>query len=211
MSPRWSNSSLKLYFMRHAHSVSQLDKSIVVGRAFHQPLSDLGNKQAKQLGDATTSLGITRIYSSTCVRAMETAEGVAQSIGIPVVLSETLIERSQGDFEGRRKDQVYTPDVVEQIHGDQLRWRPPGGESLEEVKSRLERFLKELNCMVEPGAVCLIVTHLMVLWALFSACTRCHHAIIPQLHVDNGALVEVEMGPDGDLRLMRWNLPLLRP
>ena len=199
---------MKLLFMRHAHAVSQLETDIVVGCAFEKPLSQEGQAQAHRIAQALPPLGIGRIYASTCLRTIQTAQAMGAALGLPVVESAHLIERSHGAFEGRPKSDVYTPSVIKTIHADQFRWTPPGGETLEQVLERLYTFLGGL----EEGPPCLIVTHLMVLWALFHGCTGCHHSILPALRVENGALVEVDMTapptttiPTPGLRLIRWN------
>ena len=195
---------MKLFFMRHAHSLSQVDRTIVVGRDPEKPLSDTGREQAAIAANTVRLLGIKRIYSSTCVRAIQTAEAVFSTLGIRVEPDELLNERSHGDLEGQKKDVVYTPELIKEIHADQLRWRPPNGETLEEVQNRLLNFLRTLENSEEESPT-LIITHLMVLWALFHACTQCHHSILPKLHVDNTGLVEVDMDSADKLHLVRWN------
>lgn len=204
---------MKFFFMRHAHSVSQLDKTVVVGRATAAPLSDIGKEQAQKAARALEGRPIGAIYTSTCVRAAQTAATVGERLGVPVEPSEYLIERSHGDFEGRKKDEVYTDEVLSVIHADQFRWIPPGGEALADVLRRLATFLRSVDRT--RGERVLVVTHLMVMWSLFYGCTRCHHGLLPRLHVDNTALVEVDCVEDplpgiplDRLRLVSWNKPV---
>lgn len=199
---------MQLLFLRHTHSTSQEDKTIVVGRAYDEPLTPLGRRQAETAATALAGRGIRAAITSTCARARQTAEIIARRIDAPLDATELLVERSQGEFEGRKKDEVYTPDIIALMHADQLRWRPPGGESLEDVQHRLNRFARTLGD--GPGPL-LLVTHLMLLWALFHLATRCDHAILPTLRVDNGALVEVDWTPPDTWRILRWNAPLLTP
>lgn len=181
---------------------------MVSGRAHDLPLSDLGRTQAAMLGERLASFGIDAVYSSTCLRALETARPIAARLGLRVHESPLLVERSHGDLEGRLKVEVYTPEVVREIHADQLRWKPPGGESLEEAGGRVDQFFAEL-ARDAPSSVCLAVTHQMLLWSLFHRCTRCDAAILPGLKLDNGAIVEIELGGDTAPRLVRWNWPIL--
>ncbi len=199
---------LTLYFMRHAHSVSQEDRSIVIGRAASRPLSAEGRRQAESAAKSAHLLGATRVYASTCVRALQTASFMGRAFQMPVIVDELLIERSHGELDGRKKTEAYTPELVAEIHADQLHWRPAGGESLADVEERIKRFLSKI-AVSPPEGPCLIVTHLMVLWALFHLCTQCSHAILPFLHVDNAGLVEVEMHSLDSLRLIRWNRPFI--
>jgi len=195
---------MKIFFMRHAHSLSQMDKSVVVGRAAEKPLSQKGILQAERFARYANTLGIERIFSSTCIRAIQTAEAVSKATGLNIQPDKRLIERSHGDLEGKLKTEVYTPGLVRIIHSDQLNWRPLNGESLEDVKSRLNSFLSDLSNLEQSPPV-LVVTHLMVLWALFHMCTQCNHAILPKLYVDNTGLVEIDADSGRSLQVIRWN------
>lgn len=195
------------YFVRHGESLSQADRTVVVGRAAEQPLTETGRRQAQALAVALSPYPLEAIYASTCLRALETAEPIAQAKGLALGPTDLLVERSHGVLEGRKKDEAYTPELVQLIHADQLRWRPEGGESLEDVAERLQRFL---DGVPERCGVVFAVTHLMVLWALFWLCTGCQHAFLPHLRVDNAGLVEIERYGDGTLRLIRWNQRMIR-
>lgn len=201
---------MRLLFLRHAHALSQVDSTIVAGRAAVQPLTEEGLSQARAVGAALRGWGIKRIYASPLLRAQQTAQAISNALDIPFVNSHMLIERSHGSFEGRPKAEVYTPEVIRDIHADQLRWKPEGGESLEEVQVRLREFLSEFEGQGDDESPCLIITHLMVLWALFHLCTECHHAILPKLKVDNVGLVEIAIPSPDALRLVRWNQRVLK-
>ena len=197
---------MRLLFLRHAEASYQADPSIVVGRADAAPLTETGQAQAARAAEAARGWGLTAIHASTLRRALDTAGPMGAAVGLPVIVNELLVERSQGDFEGLKKDDVYTPERIKVIHADQWRWRPPNGESLEDAAGRLERFLDTLPA--DPAARVLVVTHLMVLWAMFRMATGCDHAILPHLRVDNAAVVEIDRSDTGGLKLLRWNAPV---
>lgn len=190
------------YFVRHAESFSQADKTLIVGRAAAQPLTEKGRGQAQAAAAFLAPFPFATLYASTCLRALETAQPIAQSKGLALEPTDLLAERSHGVLEGRKKDEVYTPGLVKQIHADQYRWRPEGGESLEDVAGRIEAFFALAEDA--PGPI-LAVTHLMVLWALFYLCTQCEHRLLPHLRVENAAMVEILREEDATLRLIRWN------
>ncbi len=196
---------MRLLFLRHAEASYQVDPSIVVGRADAAPLTETGQAQAARAAEAARAWGLTAIHASTLRRARDTVAPIAKTAGLPVIENPLLVERSQGDFEGRKKDDVYTPERIKIVHADQWRWRPPNGESLEDAAARMERFLGALA--PEPEARILVVTHLMMLWAVFRIATGCDHAILPNLRVDNAALVEIDRPAAGSLKLLRWNVP----
>lgn len=200
---------MRHYLARHGHAVSQLRKDIVVGRSAAAPLDEKGKGQAEMLCSYMARAPVARIFASPLVRTRQTAEILARGLRLDVEECGELIERSQGDFEGKAKDLVYTPELIKVIHADQLAWSPPGGESLTDVAGRLGSFFE--TRLAKEASPCLVVTHLMVLWALFHMCTRCHHSLLPHLKVDNCALVEIELDPGRPPMLIRWNVSTGEP
>lgn len=63
---------MRIIFVRHGHPNYKLDR-----------LTELGHLQAEAAAERVRNEGIERIYSSTCGRAIETAEHTADLIGIP--------------------------------------------------------------------------------------------------------------------------------
>lgn len=64
---------MKIVFVRHGHPNYQLDC-----------LTELGHQQAALAAERLKDEGIQEIYSSTCGRAVETAQHTADVIGIPI-------------------------------------------------------------------------------------------------------------------------------
>lgn len=63
---------MRIVFVRHGHPNYKLDR-----------LTELGHLQAEAAAERLRGEGITRIYASTCGRALETAEHTADKLGIP--------------------------------------------------------------------------------------------------------------------------------
>ena len=71
---------MKIYFVRHGHPNYELDC-----------LTEEGHKQAALAAERLKDEGITEIYSSTCGRAVETAQHTADVVGIPITKSFDFI------------------------------------------------------------------------------------------------------------------------
>src|SRR5689334_23473962 len=129
------------------------------------PLSDLGRSQARA---ATHSLGaLDAIYSSDLLRAAETAEIIATTLGVgPVLLDVDLRERDAGEWSGLTRDEIherypgYLPDDRHRAfapdRGDPK--RPPGWEPDDALLARARRALERIHRDVPDGDV-LAVSH----------------------------------------------------
>src|SRR5579862_1760237 len=104
------------------------------------PLTELGVQQARERAASLADSGFRPVvvHSSDLGRARQTAEIVADALGVPLRLDDGFRERSGGDWEG------HTAAEIDQLWpGMRDAWRrgeihcPPGGETDDVV---LERF-----------------------------------------------------------------------
>ena len=70
------------------------------------PLNGTGREQARRAADSIAVLKPTRIVSSPLVRARATAETLASLIGQSVEVDSALAEKSFGDWEGLKADDI---------------------------------------------------------------------------------------------------------
>src|SRR5256885_3158142 len=71
------------------------------------PLNDTGRWQVHRLALAVADEGISAIYSSDLLRALETAQAVARACGLPITTDVGLPERRLGGLEGLRYDVLH--------------------------------------------------------------------------------------------------------
>src|SRR5918999_3118854 len=100
------------------------------------PLNELGRQQARELAGSLTDSGVAAVYASPLARARETAEIVAEVLGLPVETRMALREVDVGSWQGLTREEVETryPD-------DFRRWLDAGegwddGESYDELGRR---------------------------------------------------------------------------
>jgi len=147
---------LDVYLIRHAESELNMQKQYVGGRSNHVPLSRNGNAQSILLAKRLKSDRILfdRVYCSTAKRAGQTAVPCCQEIGYPldrIIYSEDTLELDQGEWEGKLRTDVYTPEVIEQIKADQWNFAAPGGESQRDVEDRMyDWIMKEIVAGYSP-------------------------------------------------------------
>lgn len=111
------------------------------------PLNETGREQARTAAQFLAAQGITRIVASPLSRAYETAEIVAQSLGLPVQTDPRLIERNFGLFEGMTIDEVETHrrDMREHMNPE----RDIDGKHYPHSAERLSAVIDRVNAAVE--------------------------------------------------------------
>jgi phosphoserine phosphatase len=174
-------SQLILFLARHGESVSN-SINIFIGRSEDPELTEKGHQQARSLAISLKGKKIAAIFSSTLMRARHTAQIVADELGLPVIHSEDLIEVGLGLLDGH---DIGDPAFLSVYENMVSNWESgyqkvsiPEGESLLDVKARLERFLDEnVLCHDWKGPV-LLVGH-AILWMSFiwSFCENRPHLI----------------------------------
>lgn len=128
---------MELFLCRHGQTEYN-HKGIVQGQ-MEPGINQKGREQAKELRDKLSGENISKVYSSSLNRAIETAEIVAQPHKLDVETTDKLKEVARAEFEGERFEAL-----IEEINNSEIEdylWRPEGGESLEEMKERAVRFL----------------------------------------------------------------------
>lgn len=145
---------LKIVFIRHAESaVNALEVPIVGGQSNEAPITEKGQKQAVLLGErlAKEAYHFDQIVSSSAVRTQQTAKIALEKANIDasnIVLSDALLELSQGDWEGCLRTEIYTPEVINQINVDNWNFKAPNGESQRDVETRVVDWI--LKHILDP-------------------------------------------------------------
>lgn len=139
---------MNLYLIRHAESEANVKSDIVGGRNSSVPLSNLGKRQAIELGSELTNANIQfdSLVSSSAIRAIETASYIKHRQKTPhdIITYSDLEELSQGIAEGKHRSEIYTPEVIKQIRSDPYNFKQPGGESQRDVTIRVMNRLWDL-------------------------------------------------------------------
>jgi alpha-ribazole phosphatase len=180
------------------------------------PLNEIGLKQAQLLGNYLSTEKIKVVYSSPLQRAVQTAEAIASPHKLKVKLVENLNDIDCGEWEGltlkevkERYEDIYQDwvDTPEQV-------RIPGGEGLEDVKSRVFPFVKDAVTRAREGKI-VLVSHRAVNKALICALLGLDNSFFWNFKLDTGAITRFSF--DGN-RTVLTNLndtsflkPLLLP
>lgn len=138
----------EFYFIRHGESRSNATPGFVAGADFDTPLTDRGFIQARRLGERLKREGrsFDRVYSSSLVRAVQTAETMLEAMGeggraFPRV--DALIEQQMPGWRGLRADEVCTPELVAYLRTKASHFVPPEGESHRMVQRRVSGWIED--------------------------------------------------------------------
>ena len=128
------------------------------------PLNDTGRAQALAVRDQLKGVEFAAIYPSDLLRSRQTAELIAECLGLPITLEPRLREMNLGTWEGMLSDEIkakFSREVAERAR-DPLNMRAPQGESPKEVAERVIPAMVEIAAKHREKSV-LIVAHGMPL------------------------------------------------
>jgi len=151
----------RLILIRHGESLANAERRFTHGP--HEPLSRRGRDEALERGRSIAArFDPVAIYASPFVRALETARLVGSVLGLDPVVVEALREQDFGALRGQPYEMVARDATW---HTDRWRFRPPGGETLEEVGRRAGPALDEIAAR-HLGSEIVVVSHGGVMAAL---------------------------------------------
>ncbi len=144
-------------FLLIRHGYTDMLGVAISGRLPGIHLNSRGREQAANLAGRLTNVKLNAICSSPLERAVETAEPLAVSHGLPVRICEGLTEIEFGEWTGCEVSNLCGP-VWESFNAFRGGVRIPGGEMMIEVQSRMVGELEKLH-LEFPGGVVAAVSH----------------------------------------------------
>ena len=147
----------KYFLMRHGEAENNVRKVFNANGRTENGLTEKGKDQTAASAKQLVAKGITKIYSSPLLRTRETAETVAQAIGISkekIIFDERLRELDVGKFDGTSAIDEFSALRAEHNITDPI----PGGESYLDAIRRFGSFLYEIENELRDKRV-LIVSH----------------------------------------------------
>ena len=160
----------RVLLIRHGESRGNAERRF--GGHSPTPLSELGRRQAEATARALAAEGVTAVYSSDLLRAVETAEPLARAAGLEITRTSALRERGVGLLEGLTFEEAAEahPDEYAALLRRDFEHVLAGGESYRQL---LDRAAAALDSAVErhrggtlaifshTGTICILALHLM--------------------------------------------------
>jgi broad specificity phosphatase PhoE len=196
---------LDLYFFRHAETIYNANNGVIIGgQSISLDISERGGRQAEALGERLEAEGIIfdEMYCSTALRTQRTARITCKIIKFPfrmVKRRKALLELSQGDWEGKEKDKIYTPEVLAQLRQQHWKFKAPGGESEEELEIRMANCINaDLVEERDKEDICAgIFGHGMAIKCFLRKITNSDPRMTYRNSLDNCSITHVRYVPSG--------------
>lgn len=194
----------KVYLTRHGETEWN-EKGIMQGWG-DSPLTELGKKQAKWLGERMKDLHIDVIYTSPIGRALNTAKIVKGDRDIPLIEYDGLKEIQIGGWEGLNQEEMksLSEENYYNFWNVPSKYIPTGdGEIFNEVKDRSFNAISEI-IEKEKGKTILIVTHTITLKSYLTALEkRDIDTLWDEPFIKQTSLTEINFNDEG------YEIPLL--
>ena len=190
---------MKLSLVRHGETEENREE-IIQGQTLGS-LSEKGREQAIKVALRLKYEKFDHVYVSDLQRAIDTAKEILRfHNGTAASFDARLREQNLGVFEGRPFSSLREEILAQRI--DYIRFKPSGGESVEELDQRvrafyrsiLERHLGESVLLVTHGGVIITMLLHILGWGLSR-----YREVLPE----NTALSVIDIGPEGKMPIVR--------
>ncbi len=169
------------------------------------PLNATGRWQASRVAQALAAEPISAIYASDLLRAWETARSIADVTGHSLQAHQGLRERGFGALQGKTHAEIETHWPEQSLRWRQRDplWAPQGGETLVEVRDRINRTASELAAR-HTGEQIVLVAHGGIMDALYRIATGQDLQAPRTWNLGNATINRLLWTPDG-LTLVDWS------
>lgn len=182
---------MQVWIVRHGESEG--NKKRIFGKSFC--LTEKGESQAAWIRDYLADKCIHRIYSSPLERARQSAETVANGLGVNYEVVDALREIEYGELEGQPyslAEERY-PEVFSIDPREVMQVSYPQGESHSDVFRRVEGWLLQSQKEWRSVENILVVTHSMIAKMIIATLLECPPSYFIRFKIANGSASCVEI------------------
>jgi broad specificity phosphatase PhoE len=182
----------RVFLARHGQTVTNKEGRFC-GHS-ETELTPLGESQARALGERLSAIEIAACYTSDYSRTIRTAALALGERGITPAVDPDLRELHYGEWEMERESEIRRryPEQHRLMRHEDPAWRPPGGESVADVRARTHGALERI-VRAHPGKNILVISHGTAINCLLSAVLAMPETHVFRLDVHNCGLTELEI------------------
>jgi broad specificity phosphatase PhoE len=177
-----------IYLLRHPETTWNVEGRFQ-GR-LEGEITDEGKKEAEEFVHKLSIPTITHIYHADNKRTSFFAKMIQEKYPEAELLCDVrLNERDCGDYEGKLYTEIYSEKEEVKDFESRYTWKPPHGESHEEVGNRVYEYYNELLNTYTPRDVIVCVTSSGVIKNLLQrihalSLSEMYQLKIPNLHLE---------------------------
>ena len=131
----------------------------LAGRLPGVHLNEKGLAQAAKVAEKVKGALVKAVYSSPLERTMETAEPIAQALGLEVLPRTGLLEVDVGEWQNKTLKELRRRKIWRAVQTSPSRARFPGGESFAEAQQRICQEIEALVLQHSGKELVVCVTH----------------------------------------------------
>jgi len=151
----------KVILIRHGATIYSEQRRLYDTEEY-PPINQKGKDEMENITDwlVSRNVHVDAIYSSSSLRAVQSARILSKHYGIDYKEIDSLYERKAGIWGGLTFEQIEEqyPEMLEKYHENPYEYWPKGGETTQEVRTRIEKTLYELVQENQYKTI-VIVTH----------------------------------------------------
>ena len=147
-----------LLLIRHGEN-DFVKQARLPGRVPGIHLNKRGQTQAAAMAESLQNLPIRAIYASPLERAVETAEPLAQALGLEIQLRPGLQDTDVGEWQGTQLKKLRKLALWKQVQQHPSEVRFPGGESFLELQQRQVKEIDLIRAAHKPKEMIAVVFH----------------------------------------------------
>jgi probable phosphomutase (TIGR03848 family) len=176
--------------------------------AGHTPgvhLNERGQQQAAELGETLKDVPLAAIYSSPLERAVETAEPIAHGRELQIQVRPGLIESHVGEWQGSEMKHLRKLPEWKIVQNQPSRFRFPGGESFQEMQTRLVTEVETIVKSHQPEDIVALVFHSDPIKLVIAYYLGMPLDNFQRLSIDTASVTMIYVSPTG-VSLVKQNL-----
>jgi broad specificity phosphatase PhoE len=155
------------------------------------PLNRAGELQAERLAHFLKTRLIGGIYSSPMTRALQTADTIGATLGLPVTTDPGLKEIGMGQWEGQFWKDLTDEIVRRNFYTMPQEARPPGGETIGEVQARAVAVVERARA--GTGDPLVFISHADVVRVILGHYLRLDLQHVRQMRIDHASLSALDL------------------
>lgn len=196
-----------ILLVRHGEN-DYVKKGRLAGRLPGVHLNERGREQAQQvakmLAEKQSDLQIKAVYSSPIDRTMETAQPIADALGLDIIQKDGLIEVDVGEWQDKKLKGLSRLKIWRAVQATPSVVQFPGGETFVAAQLRIVAALQDLVAAHDAKDVIVCVSHSDPIKLAIAYFIGVPLDLFQRLNISPASISSLWIG-EGGVRLLQMN------